>query len=191
MPQGMQEACGAKRAHSGWAQGQPPPAFLLYLTLPGPVPGTNVILGRTFSYLINPTLGHCLGVTSCPWSVLGTTKPLWVPFAKQTLSAVGQPQGWPGPDTCPGPTSLWCLSSTAPWGELLPGQCHLASSESPALAGLGQEPCRHDHHSPQSWWFARPLGACVLVGALPVPAVPAVACWQKDQELKDHSPCRM
>lgn len=34
------------------------PGLLLCVTLPGPVPGTNGILGRTLSFLINPTLGH-------------------------------------------------------------------------------------------------------------------------------------
>lgn len=70
-----------------WGDGSPwwvgagaaTPGFLLCLPLPGPVPGTNGVLGRTYSFLINPTLGHRLGVTSCPWTVPGTARPSWLP----------------------------------------------------------------------------------------------------------------
>lgn len=77
----------AGRARSVWGEKSPwwvgagaaTPGLLLCLTLPGPVPGTNGVLGRTFSFLINPTLGHWLGVTSCPWLVAGMARPSCLP----------------------------------------------------------------------------------------------------------------
>lgn len=65
--------CGACAGHK--VQGQPMagghtelPSTSPRLTLPGPVLDTSAVLGRTFYFLINPTVGHLLNTTSCPLS---------------------------------------------------------------------------------------------------------------------------
>lgn len=130
------------------------PGLLLCLTLPGPVPGTNGVLGRTFSFLINPTLGHWLGVTSCPWLVPGTARPSRLPQEKPPCRV--RPPQPPG----------------APWDELLRGQALMASSENslcgrawpgatwawtptgPRAGGFAQAVCRGAGSSCTPWSLA-------------------------------------
>lgn len=78
-------------------------------------------MGRALSFPINPTLGHPLGVTSCPCSVSGTAGLSWLP----------QP--------CPAPTP------GAPWGEQLHGQSPPASSESSCRGRAWPGPRGHGH----------------------------------------------
>lgn len=86
------------------------PPTSLHLILPGPVLNISTVLGRTFYFLINPTMGHLFNSTSCPLSqCLASPSHLRACNGCTIPSFFHKPRD--GPDTSQPGLAAWCEGS--------------------------------------------------------------------------------